>query len=883
MRQFVKWIGILVLAFLPRLVLANACATVSACATTPCDWNTAGSWTSCGGVVPLATDTCSIGATHTVILSTDAKVCGATTVSGTLIYDEVSTGRDANGYRTLTITGNVTIANGGIVRMRAGHRLGFDTTAAARVLDVLDGGLLDVQGTIVETSIGTFVDADADTDCAAAGTVGRKYTITPVTGINVAKKTGRVIFESGKARNRQLEIRLITATTFSVCTDTADATSGSDTTGGQRLTPHANRAYFCTGASAPTACCTGANAGATCPVHPLNQHTEPAAWNTQNPECTALFTPYPCCTGANTGFCTPITPAVGDKIAIIYDAAIFQAAGSNGYRINGALGPGNDPMPIFRAANIANAGTPSAGSTTGIEFYAKTTSTLTPDIEYVNFHDFKGPIDAWRYHGVKSLTVKWSAFHDVTTVAGQATQGDTQAMLGFAATTSGGVSRPLANVSVQDSVFYRSMGVNLHLNETAILPALGLKVLRNLFYEGCISNGECFALQVDGSDGAEVAFNVGFDFYRLDTTPGAAVLSASGLGASIHDNWIVNAGNGGIGGTSGSTTIAQQQGTGYTHNYISNIKSHGMNMGQQFSNLVRNYGLAQTNNGISGSLNPIAAEGNFILGVEDAIRGTADCTGSNRCAPHGIRLFNFDGNTNRKAVTATDNFIVGMDSVGGNLGRCIIHDGIDYLGSNDVDFDTTFDHTTCDGRGRDVLGVTFYNKPSVTATSTIRDLACMFGNNNQCVWCIDGSNAVENFGKVQSQLTAVTAESGGSSVFTCATLTLSRVPTFFYRDRASTSLPDYSFMSRVPGLTAGLVPAADPIGSRVFRFNRAKFQSIFPALTFDGYQPQDVANVPNIDTDNDGVMDLHDNCRTTPNPSQYDSDGDGKGDACDRF
>jgi hypothetical protein len=37
----------------------------------------------------------------------------------------------------------------------------------------------------------------------------------------------------------------------------------------------------------------------------------------------------------------------------------------------------------------------------------------------------------------------------------------------------------------------------------------------------------------------------------------------------------------------------------------------------------------------------------------------------------------------------------------------------------------------------------------------------------------------------------------------------------------------------------------------------------------------------NQDTDGDGVLDLFDNCRRTPNPSQYDSDADGAGDVCD--
>ena len=39
----------------------------------------------------------------------------------------------------------------------------------------------------------------------------------------------------------------------------------------------------------------------------------------------------------------------------------------------------------------------------------------------------------------------------------------------------------------------------------------------------------------------------------------------------------------------------------------------------------------------------------------------------------------------------------------------------------------------------------------------------------------------------------------------------------------------------------------------------------------------------NIDADGDGILNEADNCLMTPNPDQADLDGDGYGDACDRF
>jgi hypothetical protein len=54
---------------------------------------------------------------------------------------------------------------------------------------------------------------------------------------------------------------------------------------------------------------------------------------------------------------------------------------------------------------------------------------------------------------------------------------------------------------------------------------------------------------------------------------------------------------------------------------------------------------------------------------------------------------------------------------------------------------------------------------------------------------------------------------------------------------------------------------------------------------FDGGAPFSI-NVPaydasQIDTDNDGIPDISDNCPTDPNAGQADTDGDGIGDACD--
>src|SRR5262249_44952465 len=82
-------------------------------------------------------------------------------------------------------------------------------------------------------------------------------------------------------------------------------------------------------------------------------------------------------------------------------------------------------------------------------------------------------------------------------------------------------------------------------------------------------------------------------------------------------------------------------------------------------------------------------------------------------------------------------------------------------------------------------------------------------------------------------------------------------------------------------LTAGSDPPGSPIGIRAFRFDPDRLNTSWGGLlTFDGQLPVSIANVPNGDTDGDGVIDLHDNCPTVSNPDQVDSDRNGVGDPC---
>ncbi len=86
-------------------------------------------------------------------------------------------------------------------------------------------------------------------------------------------------------------------------------------------------------------------------------------------------------------------------------------------------------------------------------------------------------------------------------------------------------------------------------------------------------------------------------------------------------------------------------------------------------------------------------------------------------------------------------------------------------------------------------------------------------------------------------------------------------------------------------------PSFNPDGSRIaFISDRALDVEIY-VMNADGSNPTNLTNNPRIDNqpswgglrdaDGDGILDGADDCPSTPNPDQADSDNDGQGDACD--
>lgn len=193
-----------------------------------------------------------------------------------------------------------------------------------------------------------------------------------------------------------------------------------------------------------------------------------------------------------------------------------------------------------------------------------------------------------------------------------------------------------------------------------------------------------------------------------------------------------------------------------------------------------------------------------------------------------------------------------------------------------------------------------------------RDLAMLSKSDGFAVKCSALPGVDEIIETVNSQQTAVVSERGGdyAAAGDCTMATgITMVNAMGYLDHSS---GDYNFSAGDPGLVAGSEPPGSPIGARAFRFRRAALQSVWATssagasafcmraglpspcctgsgtgtcsesiVTFDGEFPADVANVDNRDTDDDGVMDLHDNCAGVRNPDQFDGDGDGFDAGCD--
>lgn len=906
-RQIASRIAVLTMAvFYTVPTLANVCnATTSGLFSAP------GTWTSCGGVAPATTDQIVIQPGITVLLDVDGKGCtgsvGATVaclnIAGTLIFDDATTNRDGDGWRNFTIVADadgddeIDIQGTGALIMGKSDRLLINSTNGGATMGIFNGGKVQIRGTTWDTTIAAITDAAA-TGPICGNTRGRMYTITPARYSKMAKQYRRVLFKSGNARNWQFNIASVAAdgSTFTICTDETDASAPCTASG----VPYG----FCTGANLPQdASCFGNGtpynactaAGVSKNNERLRQHATfngsrtfptsrasvPAEYN--NSVCAGAGNPYACCTGSGTGNCLGAIPAIGDQITIIDDASIINTAGTNGWSLFDNSS-GNVPVPDIYAVNMAGGGRTSGDY--GIAEVAGANG-MACDFQYNNFHDYA--TNGVVLRGCQGATIRWNACHD----AG-ASAGESAGCIEVSRNAIGGITASKINFS--DNVGYRTRGHAFQLfgaGDTTHIAGPNY-IQRDLVHDGCTTNtGECNGLEWGSMDSLDVSNDLitdicsgtpGVNQSGFSIDAGANTLLAGA--PAIYSNIILNICGSGMrsGAAPGATNPVGWGGQGnhFAGNYISNVKLTGILGGGNVSgNVVKNWSIRLPGGTVAAAFqDPVIAKGNAAI-FDDAVAASADCTAGNFCVRLGYTWSTADGVMNNlPTVLATDNLFSGQFIVTG--GTAGIAFGVNPFLGSDQGF--TFRHNTCDGRGTvgHCLGFAALG-PTTLRTMTVTDNAATHLGNTGQVFAKSGDpNAlclVDRLYRVAIGSSVVTAAASdgvcgaGASSETNSTT----VGTLALRSRLA---PNFQPGTGSPLLGAAGFPLGSDVGVRAFTFNFDKWKSIWPVMTFDTPLPQSFAGASGADADGDGIPDLLDNCTFVFNPSQIDSNGDGKGDAC---
>lgn len=901
-----RFLALLILLFVPALARANSCQNVGTCtAAAPCAWSANATWSGCGGTTPQAADTVVLYPSNSAVTyDMDDQTIAAISGSGFLIYDTNTSDRGADGLRTLTVAGDAVFygtagsALSGLI-MRKNDRLLFDTTAAKRTLTFQSGALLDFQGDVYQTTLSSVAVANATATCSS---VGKEFTLTLASGGSHATVGGRVIFQSGAAMDRQLEIRAVSGNSVTVCSDYADGA-----TGRQRLTAHSSLAR----------------------TFPAAKHSVPSMEN--NSACSAGGTPYPWCTGVGTGSAVAAYPAVGDQVAVVTDWIIGQTGGTQGWRIvNFDVVATNWPM--MRAGNIS--GLSNVGSAYGIKVEAANQSITHSGQSFMNYHDNGTAIGMVGYIGALGTTWEWNAFHDDLN-----TSSDGSPAMSIV-TSSGGLV--VSGTHVDHNILYRTAGPLVQAGTASYAYQSTVGTAKwNLIYDGTLASvgGSSFGIKVGNFSFFEVAYNAMYyaeagDFPDADggktgtktTTMHAidfaSVLPQTSAGSVAHHNWIVNFMGTPLGISSSDSGISQLAATA---NYISHTSGDAVSEYAMYGNLIRDTGLLGNGEGFCSNPTVKAAKSNYCLGVEPSIANSADCTvrGCNRIGlKPATATFNGSGK-----ITMSDNIIAAPYSnfkvltTGNNsIGACFV----EASGGASPTMDVDYLHNTCDGRsyaynivadenvncigagnpisccsgaGAGTCGplnpdFTLYgewligncNGGACTRTVNVQDFVVLGTNNVNAVNCNPNvAGQTRTLGKIYRKVSGNTANQTATVAGNdCASQTGGVTAAYEIGYLASTS-GDYNLRPSSPALTAAADGTA--IGVRAFRFDRDRISGQFGgALTFDGEQPANVCNTTAAncqDQDGDGVIDMNDNCIYTFNPSQYDGDGDGKGDACD--
>lgn len=882
-------------------------ANCSAASLAPCDWASAATWSSCNSTYPNNTGgntyTATISAGASVNLATDGLAIGLATqanpgltVNGALTFSEATTGRDANNYRTLTVIPNnagattgtaISIGTAGIVKGTAGNRIFFDTSSGNRARITLSGGSTwDFQGDVATTYLDAVAAITSNTTyCDSAG-VNQYYVVTLHDQAPQAKAGRRIVFQGGQMVNRQFEIVSVAGRKVGFCTDRLDSMSANDE---------------CTAASTPYACCSGTKAG-TCtlgqrltPHRSFGNYTTPHHWTpAETPGdaiCTAAVTPRPYCTGnaAGTGF--TIAPAVNDAVAIVDDVWLMQSAGTIGW-----------DLTMTNAAQSLHASATNAGGGIGIGGSASGTGTEPSwPVEFVNLHEMPSTTSGISFTGfVAGPPLRWNAVHDEVATSG----GNGGAILfsNFSPTACPCV----ADSEIAHNIVYRTLGNGINVNgSNSTVASQRIQVHDNIVMEGCTNNGaECNAIEVNDCQYCRVSDNLVYDWV-ISTGPsqqyGACFRAGSASntpvnsfqGTVFNDNIAVDCGKTGFqfdGTNNGAETVTA------THNYISNTYSEGAGFsGRYFDNVIRNWDMGKNLKG--GIFMPVLAKGNFLIHFDDAVY-TSLCGGAS-CYGKGIE-------SGKDATYLTDDPpLVFSDNIVTRPGDNFAN-GFSFTGN--AKGGITLDHTTVDGGGLSAVGVDFVPSdgawaPGIPTAAAVTNTAVTHIGNSSAFRCSTNLNALATLGTWIGTRSSITAETvnSNSPILNNSSCALTGATRFDATLSATGGVgigflnrvnEDYNLSTGAPALTAGTNGTA--LGSRAFRFDRDRLNQHwgygFPFELSAGDAtgatvppfPRNVSNgQANTDTDGDGVMDFLDNCPTTWNPSQYDSDSNGKGCACD--
>jgi hypothetical protein len=865
----------------------------------PCECNSAGSWTDCGHVPTQATsDVWSVPAGKQCFWKTDPNTLGGTgTISGTMEFDETTSGRDASGFRNLTVTGvagaDITIASGGKLVMRRGDRLKCDSTTDVCEIVVNDGGLLDVEGDTFDTTIAAGGVATS-TPGGACG-AGPQYVLTltdplvlPASATAATQLIGRrLLFKSGQMVDRQFEIttaalqaaplpttppRVVSVT---ICPDATDTANGIL----QRLTPHAT----------------------------LAARTKPAAHHLQpsigaNAACTGADAPatFGCCTGAGAGYCSLVAPLAGDAITIIRDAHIVESAGGKGIWIHTATG-GTTTPPVFSAVNFAlrDADT---NTDAVVRISAKQNGVATKPYTYINLHDSNAS-NGFKVEGFQNVVWMWGVCHDE-----QANAGTTQGCFyldGLQAGTNG----CSAGCPYDSSIFSHNEGFRCKQNCLAYgssdaTASLGAAGDYNLVYQGCAAgSAEChgFEMAQAGSAAGRVSHatgNVTYDLYVNGINSEGAHSGGSALGAAVvNDSFTVNVTGPGVG--LGPNDVG-------TRNYVSHTKvssaagTQSSIAGKHYSGIYKNANLGNVTPGAM-IFDPVAVYGTYFMPLDDVLVGGTDCPGTdNQCTNSTLQFINVASPP--PLVFILDN-ILGPLALTGASGDACGSIGLTCSGSGSpVNFGLTIGHNVYDDRNRMVVESNgrhrfifegFGGGSGSGNTFTLYDNAYMGGATgvNSIAPSGPGTWNVTNTWVKNTTTSGVDAWSDPNGALTTNTL-YTRVPSLDYFGAAYSN---FTLPAGAPMLTSGTNPAGSAVGPRGFLYNRNAINSPWGyGLPFDGEMPTNFSNgsctvtlngIPTVepcgtDTDGDGVLDIHDDCPTDFDPGQFDANSDGVGDAC---